>query len=255
MSQTNQANENQSNGGINRKSQTERVPQRQTTTAEGGQREEAAISRQPTALLQRQSSDLLSRQPSAMLQRSIQSGEPLGPLASTPLIHRADLKPLPSDSAAPIVQRADGGLRVNDPNDSYEKHADEVSASIMKMPSKVQRDDDETDGYDVPSTLVQRDNGGFEVGTDFENRLNSLSGGSSIPESKQAKFAQATQHDTSGMKLYHKPDMAREIGAKAFTYGSKIVHAKLSDETLYHEMTHGIHQGSAKPIAKKDDDS
>lgn len=156
-------------------------------------------------------------------------------------------------------------LRIGQPNDIYEKEADRVADEVMRMPEPaVQRgcspgsacplkDDDEK------KTVVLRKPGGAPHGSTSvpDSFVSSLGSGQPLDMATRSFFEPRLGADFRDVRVHtgsRAEESAREISARAFTYGTDIVFGKnqfapTSPEgrrLLAHELAHVIQQGGAE---------
>ncbi|MEA5476392.1 DUF4157 domain-containing protein [Pseudanabaena galeata UHCC 0370] len=146
-------------------------------------------------------------------------------------------------------------LNIGEPNDKYEKEADDTASKVvqqinstsqdqsvqkqesmeeeddlqMKPISKIQREEslEEEDELQMKSLVQRRENvGGGEASTDLESSIQSARGsGQSLDASLQAKMGQAMGADFSGVKVHtdsRSDQLNKSIQAKAFTTGQDV---------------------------------
>jgi hypothetical protein len=133
---------------------------------------------------------------------------------------------------------------------------------------RVQREGEEDE---LAMMRVQRDelpedkSGSFEVGGGIESQIeNSRGGGSSLPDDARGFFEDRMGADFSGVRIHNTSEsntLNRDLGARAFTYGSDIHFAdgqydpnsNGGRELLAHELTHVVQQGGAKAQPKREE--
>lgn len=168
-------------------------------------------------------------------------------------------------------------LSVGEPNDVYEREADDMADHVARMPdfagassplsngsSAIQRMDGEEETPDLQASVVQRTpalqrspSGSLQTSTGFASRLQATTGGGApMAPTTQAKMETAFQTDFSAVRVHtdhNAVQLNREIGAKAFTYQNHIYFnggnynpaSASGQHLLAHELTHTVQQGAA----------
>lgn len=185
-------------------------------------------------------------------------------------------------------------MKVNAPNDTYEQEADAMAYSVLnKIQTKpIQRSDDEElqmkpiqrepEEEELQMKPIQREpeeeelqmkpiqrtsgrEGGFEVGGEVEQQIESSRGaGHKLDDQTRGTFEGAMGYDLSGVNIHtgdQSNQLNRSVEAKAFTTGSDIYFSEgqynpaSSDGQflLGHELTHVVQQGHAQPIQQKEE--
>ena len=151
-------------------------------------------------------------------------------------------------SAAPTVQRA---LTVGPADDRYEREADAIARTVTSAPS-VNRAVEEEAGQPTVQRTIGAEGG--VVSADLESRLRRSQGtGSSLPGSVRRAIEPKLGADLRGIKVHTDRtavQLAREMGAKAFTHKNHIYYsAGQSPSNLKltaHEAVHTIQQGAVR---------
>ncbi len=183
--------------------------------------------------------------------------------SSENLLAKLIATPKPEPSATPIRRKAFPSMRmpiqaklnIGEPNDKYEKEADNTAAMVVQQinsspqDSSVQRESmeeedelqmkpaistiqreesmEEEDELQMKSLVQRRENlGGGEASADLESSIQSARGsGQSLDPSLQAKMGQAMGADFSGVKVHtdsQSDQLNKSIQAKAFTTGQDV---------------------------------
>jgi hypothetical protein len=161
-------------------------------------------------------------------------------------------------------------LNIGEPNDKYEKEADETAAKVVQQintplqDQSVQRQEsmEEEDELQMKSLIQRREDvGGGVASTDLESSIQSARGsGQSLDGSLSEKLGQAMGADFSGVKVHtdsQSDQLNKSIQAKAFTTGQDVFFrqgaydpsSRGGQELIAHELTHVVQQGSAKKNA------
>ena len=168
--------------------------------------------------------------------------------STTPSVHRK------LQGRASLIQAK---LNIGEPNDKYEKEADEIATKVVQQinapsqDSSVQRQDameenenelqmkpaiskiqrqgsmEEEDELQMKSLVQRRENiGGGEASTDLESSIQRARGsGQSLDARLKAKMGQAMGADFSGVKVHtdsQSDQLNKSIQAKAFTTGQDV---------------------------------
>ncbi len=165
-----------------------------------------------------------------------------------------------------MVMRKPAGVHakmmLSEPEDPAEQHADRVADEVMRMADPV----DGTPPVDLgpPPAPIQRksdgahDHGGGGGG-ESEARVRSLRGGGRpLPEAERAFFEPRLGRDLAGVRVHTDggaAQLARDLGARAFTHERDIVFASgqwrpgtsEGRRLLAHELTHVAQGGDAPP--------
>jgi hypothetical protein len=219
----------------------------------------------------------------AAVHRSLQLQRTSGnKAASSPFSTGASLQRLPTHRGISLQPK----LTVGAANDQYEQEADRVTQQVMSMPTPpsvvtgqtsvkghIPEHDEMAQTKPLAATitpLVQRapsdSTGSFQPGADFESRLSSSGGGSSLPASTRAFMEPRFGADFSGVRLHTGSEAAqlnRAISAQAFTHGRDIylgegkndLESSAGKQLLAHELTHTIQQGTSVPTIMHSSDS
>jgi GH24 family phage-related lysozyme (muramidase) len=165
-------------------------------------------------------------------------------------------------------------LSINQPNDVYEREANNVAEQVMRMhtplskpaffsPVSVQRKCRECE--EEEKNKVQRKEAGNNpaVGSaQTENYVSTVSGGKPLGKEGKTFFESSMGYDFSGVRIHNDStahQSAKNISALAYTHGSDIVFAQgqYQPETaegkklLAHELTHVVQQTGSN-IAMKE---
>ncbi len=172
-------------------------------------------------------------------------------------------------------------LKVSDPNDKYEKEADEAAEKVMKKEdvngtlsnskSTIDRMEDDEELNEEPEEKEDEvqtktldiqakgtENG--KINEETSSQINNISGGQSLSKKELDFFEPKFGADFSNVKIHNDTNanhMASSINAKAFTKGNNIVFGKgqyqpgteSGKKLMAHELTHTIQQG--KGIRRK----
>ena len=162
-------------------------------------------------------------------------------------------------------------LNVGPVGDKYEQEADRVAHQVVNMPapnqgiagpSAVQREEDGEDELRMKPLVQRSTDGGFEAGSEFENRLNrSKGGGAPLPDVLRADLEPKFGADFGGVRIHtdtQSDQLNRSIQAKAFTNGNDIFFRKGQydpgnrggKKLLAHELTHVVQQNGADVTRK-----
>lgn len=160
-------------------------------------------------------------------------------------------------------------LTVNEPGDAYEREADQVAETVMRMSgTSLQRacaDCEREQEEQLHREPAAPGRGGPEVTHSLESRIAALRGGGSalasdVRESIEPRFGRGF-----GRVRIHTGNpaasVAREVNARAFTVGQDIVfgQGEFSPRTpgglrlLAHELTHVVQQGGAGDELRHED--
>lgn len=210
---------------------------------------------------------------SPMMATGIRKSESENIFAHHQGLHEVFRKPL--ISRPPLLQHK---LIIGQPNDRYEREADQVADRVMRMPAPVmpqqaaeEREEEElrlqAKSLTGITPLVQRqckEDGLLQtkgvtsrapkVGANIESRLQSLrNGGQSLSETSRAFFEPRFGHDFSQVRIHSDAtaaQLAQSLRAKAFTLGRHVVFGSgqyapengIGRQLLAHELTHVIQQ-------------
>lgn len=185
-------------------------------------------------------------------------------------------------------------MSVNAPNDIYEQEADTMAKSVVdKIQAKpIQRVEEEEELQAMPLQRVEEEElqampvqrveeeeelqampiqraggheGGFEVGGEVEQQIDSSRGGGQrLDDQTRSSFEGAMGYDLSSVNIHtgeQSNQLNRSVEAKAFTTGSDIYFSEgqynpsSSDGQflLGHELTHVVQQGHAQPLQQKEE--
>jgi hypothetical protein len=185
--------------------------------------------------------------------------------AAAPSFNFSSISVYPASSAD-----AHPALAMAPPGDVYEREAERVSDQVVKLSEP--GPDTRTRISRIPANPVQRmcvqceeqekkDGKGGTPGEEIDGHtaaaIQALSGqGASLPRSERSFFEPRFGHDFSEVRVHtdsRAADLARNLGARAFTVGQDIVfgsgeYAPGSSEgrqVLAHELVHTVQQGTA----------
>jgi hypothetical protein len=158
-------------------------------------------------------------------------------------------------------------LNIGEPNDKYEKEADDTGSKVVQQINSTSQDNyiqrqesmkEEDEKLQMKSLVQRRENlGGGEASTDLESSIQSARGsGQSLDAGLQAKMGQAMGADFSGVKVHtdsQSDQLNQSIQAKAFTTGQDVFfrqeaykpNSRSGQELIAHELTHVVQQGGA----------
>lgn len=155
-------------------------------------------------------------------------------------------------------------LQVNEIDDPYEKEADKVAETVMRMPASAPPpppadDEQSNDNNDsIPTVQRQADPlGGTEVNPELESRVSGLNGkGSPLPDQDREFFESRMGADFSGVRVHTNSgaaQLSQDLNARAFTVGGDIAFGEGEYQPgstdgrklLAHELTHTVQQGSS----------
>jgi hypothetical protein len=166
-------------------------------------------------------------------------------------------------SAQPVVQLK---LSVGAADDAFEKEADSVADTVMRMPQQnfIQRkcahcdEEESVQRRPISSTITPLVQAKGETGTAINSNLNnrivaSQGGGSSMDGGTQSFMQNRFAADFNNVKIHtggEAVQMSKELNAKAFTVGNDIYfnqgeyqpHSDSGKHLLAHELTHTIQQ-------------
>ncbi|HZM85883.1 MAG TPA: DUF4157 domain-containing protein [Blastocatellia bacterium] len=161
-------------------------------------------------------------------------------------------------SARPVIQAK---LAIGPANDHFEQEADRIAKEATSYGSGASQETVHRHSSPLAASITplqaKTDPSQVVAESGFETRLRARRGsGSRLPESVRshmesrlgADFSDVRIHTDSGAK-----DLNREIGARAFTYGTDIYFrpgafdpgSKRGQQLLAHELTHVVQQGAA----------
>jgi hypothetical protein len=164
-------------------------------------------------------------------------------------------------------------LEVGEPDDEYEREADEVAETVMRMsdaPSPPPSDEDGNGGGSsprasaVPFEEIQASGGGAApVTPEVETRINDMRGtGTPLPDSERTFFENRFGADFGSVRV-HTSDAAaqtaQDLDARAYTVGSDIAFnageyqpgSEHGRSLLAHELTHVVQQGGAGELSRR----
>jgi hypothetical protein len=148
-----------------------------------------------------------------------------------------------------MIQRK---LTVGASDDPYEREADRIAARVQR-------------GGPAEGQVLQAKpgaaTGAFEVGDDFQQRLNASGSGRPLAADTRAYMEDRIGADFSGVRLHAgaaSERLNREVDAQAFTHGRDIylgegapdVRSALGKQLLAHELTHTLQQGAAQRVRR-----
>jgi hypothetical protein len=156
---------------------------------------------------------------------------------------------------------------VNQPGDRYEQEADAMAEKVVAA------ENDHQKATAVPATgligkhvmrKAEGSNGHAPLSDSFMTGLDTITGGSPLPESTKQTMEQAFGADFSDVRIFSNEKAAalsKSIQAKAFTYQNKIFFNKGQFTTdtiegrklLAHELTHVLQQKSGLQLIQRDD--
>lgn len=160
---------------------------------------------------------------------------------------------IPDSSSQKLIQSK---LTVGKSNDKYEKQADAVAGSIIRMPQNNfahQKTSPET----ITPFIQAKSETAVTVSNSVSNKISSSQGsGSSIDSNTQSFMSSRFGNDFSDVKIHTDNEaiqMNRELNAKAFTTGNNIYfnEGQYQPDTdtgkhlLAHELTHTLQQNGA----------
>jgi hypothetical protein len=165
-------------------------------------------------------------------------------------------------------------LSIGEPNDKYEKEADDTASKVVQQinsptqdkPVQKQESMEEDEELQMKSLVQRRGNlDGGEASTDLESSIQSARGsGQSLDSNLQSKMGRAMGADFSGVKVHtdsQSDQLNKSIQAKAFTTGQDVFFrqgaydpsSKGGQELIAHELTHVVQQNAGtiqmKPIS------
>jgi Domain of unknown function (DUF4157) len=187
-------------------------------------------------------------------------------LAAPQLLRPADLiaiqRTLGNRAVGAMVDRQpiQAKMIVNAPGDEYEREADRVAETVMRVPAMPR--EATTRPEHAPAVMTKPvsatgGDGSFAAGEDFAERLQASQGrGRPLPLSLRAKFETGFGADFSGVRIHSDAaaeQLSHAIHAQAFTRGSDIFlgdsesapATTAGQRLLAHELTHVIQQGAA----------
>ena len=221
--------------------------------------------------------------------------------SSENILARLIATPKTEPSATPIRRKAFPSMRmpiqaklnIGEPNDKYEKEADNTAAKVVQQInsspqdssvqkqeteedelqmkpaiSTIQREEgmEEDDELQMKSLMQRRENlGGGEASTDLESSIQSARGsGQSLDSNLQAKMGQAMGADFSGVKVHtdsQSDQLNQSVQAKAFTTGQDVFFrqgeynpsSKGGQELIAHELTHVVQQTGGADLQMQGD--
>ncbi|PZO37092.1 MAG: hypothetical protein DCF19_19800, partial [Pseudanabaena frigida] len=175
------------------------------------------------------------------------------------------------NSGSPIQAQ----LSIGEPNDKYEKEADETAAKVVQQintpiqSKSIQRQQTLSvkRKLQAKSLVQKRENvGGGDASADLESAINSArGGGNSLDDSLQKSMGKAMGADFSGVKVHTNPQadmLNRSVGALAFTTGQDLFFksgqynpsSKSGQELIAHELTHVVQQNGNAVQRHQDED-
>lgn len=224
----------------------------------------------------RRRTSTFSAAPVGLLQRKCDCGKSAGLTGNCSECQGQRLMTKPDSarrgSGAPILHELiQAKLTIGAPNDKYEQEADRVATRVMRMPDAEPMPPEEKEEEEKVQMkplssimpLVQREanlDGGVQVDSAIEGRLNSSKGGGSpLPEGVRSFMEPRFGADFSGVRVHTGGDavqMNRDLQAKAFTHGHDIYYsggnAPANDELTAHELTHVVQQEGGFPSSVHD---
>ena len=198
--------------------------------------------------------------------------------SSQNILARLIANPTPETVATPIRRKVFPSMRIpiqaklniGEPNDKYEKEADNTAAKVVQQinsssqDNSVQKQETEEDALQrspvIPKlqlkALVQRREnlGGGEASEDLESSIQSARGnGQALDANLRTKMGQAMGADFSSVKVHtdsQSDQLNQSIQAKAFTTGQDLFFSQGSydpssrggQELIAHELTHVVQQ-------------
>ena len=157
-------------------------------------------------------------------------------------------------------------LQVSSPEDPFEQEADRVADTVMRMPEskasapEAQPLEEEREERVAAKPIIHRMASvahGFQAGVDVESRINNSRGsGRPLPDSVRSYMEPRFGIDFSHVNIHTDSDateLNRDLGARAFTYGSDIYfgagHSPANLALTAHELSHVIQQTGSTPLA------
>jgi hypothetical protein len=181
----------------------------------------------------------------------------------------------PNDSSNQRNLPIQAKLTVNTPNDPYEKEADHVAETVMRMtvvegenteetePTQAVRETPSTAPTTLPAIQASDIGADTNVSQDVETRISRMKGtGAPLPEGERRFFEPRIGADFSGVRIHTGSDAiqtSRDLQARAYTLGSDIAFAPgeyqpgsdSGRKLLAHELTHVVQQGAAGQVKRK----
>jgi hypothetical protein len=173
-------------------------------------------------------------------------------------------------------------LEVNQPGDQYEQEADAMAEKVIAAENDLKKTATPTTGLigksfqpsadkAAPGGHNQRimrkgETGNYDlpVSDSFVTGLNSVTGGSPLPDSTRETMEQLFGADFSDVRIFadeQAADLSKSIQARAFTYNNKILFNKGAYSTdtpegkklLAHELTHVLQQRNGLHLIQRDE--
>jgi len=163
--------------------------------------------------------------------------------------------------------RVQPSLKVNAPNDRYEREADAVAEQVMRAPAHgpvVQRKCAKCEQEERVQRKVQPGTAAQAAPAALGSQLaQSRGSGKPLPTHTRAQMEQHFGTDFSGVRLHTDPraiQMSRNLNARAFTHGQDIYfgQGQFAPERpegrrlLAHELTHVLQQGGGGQFIQRD---
>lgn len=154
---------------------------------------------------------------------------------------------------------------INQPNDIYEKEANDVADKVMQMdtmvtpaffsPVSVQRKCAECEEEEKSLQRKESNGNAATASQKTGNYISSITGGSALGNEEKAFFESRMGYDFSGVRIHtdsNANQSAKNINALAYTHGNNIVFGQgqyqpgtnEGKKLLAHELTHVIQQSS-----------
>lgn len=181
---------------------------------------------------------------------------------STPQTARDSVNPFPGLQQTPTIQAK---LTLGQPNDRYEKEADQVARNVVQQLHSPITPAAEPGPTINLKPMLQRATAldGGQVSSEVESSINQAKGGGqSLDAGLQQSMSQAMGANFSGVKVHtdsQSDRLNRSIQARAFTTGSDVFFkkgeynpgSKGGQELIAHELTHVVQQGQAPAMQTK----
>lgn len=162
-------------------------------------------------------------------------------------------------------------LKINAPNDKYEREADAMADRIMRMPNSTVQDQAGSRAISTKSSSIQRKCSNCEdeeliqtkslgnspqfINSALSNQIrNSRGSGVSMDKNTLSFMSSRFGHDFNGVRIHNDTkasQLSQKINAKAFTVGNDIFfnsgqytpNSNSGKQLLAHELTHVVQQG------------
>ncbi len=185
-------------------------------------------------------------------------------LSWIPVHASAEFAGLPSLQLQSACPRLQAKLTISEPKDDFEREADRIADTVVRMPEAPMRQGPESAPVKKALQMKQVPWGGSSAPALVESNLNALRGsGRPLPETMRLFMEPRFGFDFSRVRI-HTDDRAavaaKGINARAFTIGRDVVfgagqyqpESREGRRLLAHELAHVVQQDESDPAAQPD---